>query len=130
MARWRKFLLVLEASGFLLAARAALWTLPFARLMASLHGRSRGPTGTAAADIRRIRWAVETAARRLPVSLTCLPQALAAAWMLQARGHAPELLYGVSAGFAAHAWVELEGMPVVGHRAAVGFTVLARFPAD
>ncbi len=128
MARWRKILLLLEACGFLLAARAALWALPFARLMTSLHWHSLTASRNARADIRCIRWAVEAAARHLPVSLTCLPQALAAAWMLQARGHAPDLLYGVSAGFAAHAWVELEGMPVVGHRAAAGFTVLTRFP--
>jgi Transglutaminase-like superfamily len=102
--------------------------------MASLHGRiapnePRSASGNAPADVRRTRWAVEAAARHLPVSLPCLPQALAAAWMLQSRGHAPSLLYGVAPhGFEAHAWVELEGMPVVGHRAAAGFTVLARFP--
>ena|SRR5271165_1585267 len=136
MPPWRKFLalpfglqrLLLEACCFLLAARAALGMLSFARLMASLRWRSRSTSGTVQADIRGIRWAVEAAARHLPLSLTCLPQALAAAWMLQLRGHAPGLLYGVSAGFAAHAWVELEGMPVVGHRATGGFTVLARFP--
>lgn len=137
MVRPRKFLalsfarqrLLLEACCFLLLARIALWTLSFSRLMTSLHGRSGSARGSALAHVREIRWAVEAAAHHVPVSLTCLPQALAAAWMLQIRGHAPGLVYGVSAaGFAAHAWVELEGMPVVGHRAADGFTVLARFP--
>lgn len=128
MARWRRVLLLGEACGFLLAARAALWALPFTPLMASLQWHARAAARNAPADIGRTRWAVEAAARRLPFLFTCLPQALAAAWMLQMRGHAPGLLYGVSPGFAAHAWVELEGMPVVGHRAASGFTVLARFP--
>jgi hypothetical protein len=128
MAGWRRALLLAEACGFLLAARAGLWALPFAGLMTSLQWHSRTAASNAPADIRRTRWAVEAATRHLPFSLTCLPQALAAAWMLQARGHAPELLYGVSTGFAAHAWVELEGMPVVGHRAAGEFTVLTRFP--
>ncbi|HEY1755099.1 MAG TPA: lasso peptide biosynthesis B2 protein [Bryobacteraceae bacterium] len=121
--------LLLEACWFLLVARLGLWTLSFTRLMATLHGRSRTARATPQEDIRDTRWAVEASARRLPWSLTCLPQALAAAWMLQRRGHAPALVYGVSQGFAAHAWVELEGVPVVGDRAAGGFTVLARFPA-
>jgi hypothetical protein len=89
--------------------------------------------GDAAEWIRQIRWAVKTMARHSPLPLICLPQALAAMWMLQSRGFAPRLLYGVRTdrtnGFSAHAWVELDGAPVVGHRVAAGFTVLAGFPA-
>jgi len=127
--------LLVEAGFFLLLARAELAILPFARAMASLAGRSESELRRNAGDwIRQIRWAVETMARHSPLPLTCLPQALAAAWMLQSRGLAPRLVYGVRTdrtnGFSAHAWVELDEAPVVGHRAAAGFTELASFPVD
>jgi hypothetical protein len=125
--------LLVEAGFFLLLARVELAILPFARIMSGLAGRSEGELrGNAGEWIRQIRWAVETMAQHSPLPLTCLPQALAATWMLQSRGFAPRLLYGVRTdrtnGFSAHAWVELHGAPVVGHRAAVGFTLLAGFP--
>lgn len=142
MGLWRKFRaasktdrrLLGEAGFFLLLARAELAILPFARVMASLAGRGESELrGTAGESIRQIRWAVEAVARHSPIPLMCLPQALAATWMLQSRGYAPRLLYGVrtdrTKGFSAHAWVELDGAPVVGHRAAAGFTVLTAFPA-
>jgi hypothetical protein len=141
MNRWRKLRaishsdrrLLWEAGFFLLLARVELIILPFARIVAGLGTRGRSPAGENAGEqVRRVRWAVEAVARHSPSPLTCLPQALAASWMLQARGHAPRMIYGVATdpakGFSAHAWVELEGAPVVGHRAARGFTVLASFP--
>jgi hypothetical protein len=53
--------------------------------------------------------------------------------MLTARGGRPLLHYGVArtaAGLEAHAWVEMERRPVIGHRAANSFTLLATFPAE
>ena len=83
-------------------------------------------------QIPRVGWAVETTARLSPWTLACLPQALAAWWMLRSRGYSARLMYGVSndvkTGFSAHAWVEVDGMAVVGGRAARGFTVLTSFP--
>jgi len=83
-------------------------------------------------QIPRVGWAVETTARLSPSTLTCLPQALAAWWMLRSRGHSARLMYGVSkdgkTGFLAHAWVEVGGIAVVGGRAAREFTVLTSFP--
>ncbi len=122
--------LLFEAALRLLQAWAMLHLVPFDKMVATLmHGHGSG----AAAEIKTVRWAVETAARNLPLPLTCLPQAFAACWMLAARGGRPLLHYGVAktaAGFAAHAWVEMDGHPVVGHRAAGRFSLLATFAAE
>ena len=126
---WRFFA---EACVRILFARGALKLLPFARVVSLLGTARHAPTPVDRTLVRRMRWAVEAAARHLPLSLTCLPQALAATWMLQARGFAPRMHYGVAAaeigGFEAHAWVELDGIPVVGHRVAPHFTRLTSFP--
>jgi hypothetical protein len=137
MAKWHKALalpraeraLLIEAARRLLQAWVMLRFLPFKRVVATL-GDNRKRSGTP--DIRQVRWSVETAARNLPLPLTCLPQAFAASWMLLARGGTPRLHYGVAktqTGFQAHAWVELDGKPVIGHHVANRFTLLATFPA-
>jgi hypothetical protein len=124
--------LLIEACIRILVARVALKLLPFARVISLLVAPNHVGAPADLTLIRRVRWAVETAARRLPLSLTCLPQAFAALWMLQTRGLAPQMHYGVAAcetgGVEAHAWVELEGMPVVGQREAARFKRLATFP--
>jgi hypothetical protein len=124
--------LLIEACIRILVARVALKLLPFARVISLLVAPNHGGAPADQALIRRVRWAIETAARHLPLSLTCLPQAFAALGMLQARGLAPQMHYGVAAckagGFEAHAWVELEGMPVVGQREAPRFERLTSFP--
>jgi hypothetical protein len=139
MSRWRKFAalstsdrrLLFEAALLLFRARVELAIRPFAKVVC--HVPPGGAPGTAA-EVPRMGWAVETVARSSPVPLTCLPQALAAWWMLRSRGHQARLIYGVSkdrhTGFAAHAWVELNGIAVVGGRAARGFTVLTSFPQE
>ena len=143
MNRWRKSAalpasdrrLLFEAAFLLLRARLKLAILPFAKVVDPHSGpRTCARASRAAEQIPRVRWAVETTARLIPLSLTCLPQALTAWWMLQSRGHAAKLMYGVSnnvqTGFAAHAWVEVDGIAVVGGRAARGFTVLTSFPIE
>ena len=57
----------------------------------------------------------KVAGRRAPLAATCLPQALAVHAVLRRRGLDPELKIGVrkgEAGFEAHAWVELAGLPL------------------
>ncbi|HYO78407.1 MAG TPA: lasso peptide biosynthesis B2 protein [Thermoanaerobaculia bacterium] len=61
--------------------------------------------------------AIERAARRLPLRTNCLDQALALAWTLRAAGIASEVRFGVrrdDAALAAHAWVEHDGMRLLG----------------
>src|SRR5258708_5767258 len=141
MNRWRKFAalpasdmrLLFEAALLLLLARVELAILPFAKVVATHPGQTpcAGALG-AVEQIPRGGWAVETTARLSPLPLTCLPQAVAAWWMLQSRGHSARLMYGVSndreTGFSAHAWVEVDGIAVVGGKAAREFTVLTSFP--
>lgn len=139
MNRWRKFAalpkadrrLLFEGALLLLWAKAKLTIRPFAKVV---QHRPRAGSQGAVEQIPRVGWAVETAARNSPFPLTCLPQALAVWWMLRSRGHAARLIYGVSTdretGFAAHAWVEVDGTPVVGGKAAQGFTVLTSFPQE
>ena len=141
MNRWRKFAalpksdgwLLFEAALFLLWAWVKLAILPFAKVVKTHPGRRpRAAVWGAVENIPRVGWAVETTARHSPLPLTCLPQALAAWWMLQSRGYPARLIYGVSndqeAGFSAHAWVEVDEIAVVGGKAARAFTVLTRFP--
>lgn len=107
---------LLRAWLTLLAARAAIWFLPFKtarRLLAP--GSGGAPTSSLTPD--RINWAVGVARRFVP-SATCLPQALAVEALLARGGHPAELQIGVrktDAGeFEAHAWVESGGRIVVG----------------
>lgn len=138
MAKWHKLFalprveraLLIEASLRLLQAWALLRLRPFKAVAATLDREPRPAAGPP--DIAAISRAVTRAARHLPLGLTCLPQAFAAAWMVRARGGRPRLHYGVAKtaeGFESHAWVELDGMPVLGHRVAGRFTKLATFPA-
>lgn len=139
MVPWAK-IIALHAQDRRLTAEAALrlvqaWLMlrivPFRMLTATVSVRDASHRDMA--DIRPIREAIARAVRHLPVSMTCLPQAFAAVWMLQARGARPHLLYGVAktdTGFEAHAWVEVDGQPVVGHGVAARFAVLAIFPSS
>ena len=107
--------LALRAAGWLIAARIALWTLPFAQVqeLVARAGARRGAVGTAPG---RLAWAVETTARSIPKA-SCLTQALAAQVMLERSGERPDLRIGVATdkgAFEAHAWLELNGRPLVG----------------
>jgi transglutaminase superfamily protein len=72
---------------------------------------------------------VTAVARRLPWHPTCLRQALAVQRMLRRRGIASRLHLGVAgAGVnAAHAWVTVDGRPVVGRRGIERFVPIAAF---
>jgi hypothetical protein len=136
MAGWRRFMtgtagerrLVIEAALLLVLVRIGLRFLAFATLLrlvdrlARRRGEpARAPAGGSAGDLaRQVAWAVTAVGRRLPGSMTCLSEALAAAVMLQRRGYAPQLRVGVQARgdgskpLKAHAWLECEGHIVVG----------------
>ena len=102
-----------EAFALLCAARVALAVVPVRRLV-GVGGA--GGTG----DAGRVRWAVESVARRSPVRFVCFPQCLAAEWMLRRRGIGSVLHYGVrrdeAAGgkLLAHTWLECGGNRLIG----------------
>ena len=81
--------------------------------------RTRARRGSPARDEDRILWAVSTAAAALPLGRTCLSEALTAHWLLAAAGRSSTIRFGIAAGeprsrFAAHAWIESEGRPLLG----------------
>jgi hypothetical protein len=129
MGTWRAFRrlapqrrrLVLEATAFHLLARLSMLWYPGAglRRLARLWQAAADRTGLRPADHDDVAWAVAAAAARLPFATTCLIDALVADAMLRRRHHSPELRFGVrrpepSSPLTAHAWVDCEGVLVVG----------------
>ncbi|WP_114392887.1 lasso peptide biosynthesis B2 protein [Oleisolibacter albus] len=135
--RWRRppadYGLLAEAVLCLAVARLALLLLPF-RTLARLMVRAGGDreSGLQAPErVRRVGWAVRTAARRGPVPAVCFPQGLAAQMMLARRRVGSRLYYGLKqadGALKAHVWVRAAGCDVVGGREAPGFAVVATFP--
>ena len=119
--------LFVEAAAFVVIAEIALRVVGLAPLLKTLRtGRSANLDPRTA---RRIGQAVDRAGDS--VRATCLRRAIAAAWMLRARGARPTLHYGVAKGDGttiAHAWLELDGTSIVGAAQAARFTLLASFP--
>jgi hypothetical protein len=113
--------LVLRTLAPLIAMRAAIWTLTFARVNRIANAMSR-PMRIDASGVRpspdRIAWAVGVASRVVPRGDNCLVRALATGIMLRRYGHPSELKIGVMkpAGgrFEAHAWLESGGSVVIG----------------
>jgi hypothetical protein len=109
--------LALQAALWLVAARIALWAFPYAKVSAlAAKAGHRASNGAPAPAPGRLAWAVETTARSIPQA-TCLTQALAAQVMLERSGQSPEIHLGVATdkdAFEAHAWLELDGRPLVG----------------
>ncbi len=136
--RWRSlgladWALLAEALFLVTVAAMVVALLPFARI-GQLASRPAKPAGRPLepALAQRIRWAVEAVARRMPFRAKCFENGLAAQWMLRRRGYASTLFYGATmkaaVPLAAHVWVRVGDLDIVGCDNAADFTVLARFP--
>jgi Transglutaminase-like superfamily len=115
--RW----LLIRAALLLWSTKLGLWLLPFQtlrRLLAKFAPRPARVPGTDRLSRERVVWAVETAARHMPLANTCLTQALAAQVLLAQRGYPALLRIGVVKGendnLQAHAWLESGGEVVIG----------------
>jgi hypothetical protein len=113
--------LLARATLLLVAMRLGLWLLPFQtlrRLLGTLAVTSARLRDTEASSKEGIVWAVETAARHIPLASTCLTQALAVQMLLTRRGYPALLHIGVvtvgNNELQAHAWVESAGEVVIG----------------
>ncbi|MFC1889580.1 lasso peptide biosynthesis B2 protein [Thermodesulfobacteriota bacterium] len=113
--------LLLKTLSLLWAIRLGLWILPFNRLRNLLVQWSSKPSDLPKANEfyrDRVSWAVATAERFIPGKKTCLVQALAVQVMLTRRALPADLRLGVvkdeSEGLRAHAWVESDGVIVIG----------------
>ncbi|MFN8536335.1 MAG: lasso peptide biosynthesis B2 protein [Thermomicrobiales bacterium] len=137
MGRLRKLLalsgaerrLLIRALPLVVLVRVALWVLPFRRLR-RWQGRWATPAASVRGDeamIPPVVRAVTLASRAVP-GASCLTQALAAQVLLARRGCPSELRLGVGRGadrrFAAHAWLEYDGRPIIGEFEAGRFTPL------
>ena len=107
--------------------------LPAWERMADRLSAVRSAHSTAAATAQDVAWAVRTAGRLIPRA-SCLTQALAAKLILSRRGYASRLGIGVARGPAhglrAHAWLEVNGLVVVGGSSVEEFTPLLVMPTE
>jgi hypothetical protein len=124
-------LLLAEALALTLLARAATALLPFPLLLRLLV---RVPEAAAAADspiIAHICHAVSRIAHWPFRWAVCLPQALAAHWMLARRAIPSQIQFGVrscSGALSSHAWLVCNGRHILGHRAGLTYQPVFEFP--
>ena len=119
------------ALGVRLCALVLLRVVSFGRLQAwgllAARMSPRRSDGGATTE-RAVAWAVATAAALLPVADSCLADALAAHWLLAACGCRSTIRFGVRRGASpplhAHAWVESNGVVIVGAAPPYAFTPL------
>ena len=109
--------LLLRAAVLVAGVRLALWTMPFRWVRLVLGVRRAVSPSLEAIRVRRLAWAVQAAARRIP-GASCLTQALALQYLLARAGHTAEVHIGVAKhcarGFEAHAWLEYRGEILAG----------------
>lgn len=135
IARWMRLgrlrqLLLIEASIALAAASAAVRLLPFKR---AVRLGSRSLSAVRLQDVTPdARWAVKTAAHRLPWKAVCFQQGLALQWMLRRRGVDARLHYGIARDEAgeleAHVWITAGDRVIIGEDEAPRFQRVAIFP--
>ena len=106
----RDLVVLAEALVCVSLIRLALWLVPFRYLRPT-------PRVAVPHDTDRLTWAILAAASVVPKS-SCLVRAMAAQRLFARHGHASDLHIGVAQsveeGFAAHAWLDLGGEPVIG----------------
>jgi transglutaminase superfamily protein len=132
---WQDRLLLLEAVLWLAIGGLAIAILPFRHIGFLAAHPIRGPKPPYEArltKLRRVRWAIVTAAKRVPWHALCFQQGLAAQLMLRRRGVPSVLYYGAAqddcSGLSMHVWVRDGDIDVVGGEIASHFAVLATFP--
>jgi hypothetical protein len=125
--------LLIKASFLLLSIQFGLFFLPFKQQYRLLVRFSNLPASPRANDpfyLQQVVSAITKASRHLLGPNTCLPQALAAIILLRRHGFPVHLIIGVRKDefgiFKAHAWVENEGIVVIGgyHLELESYTIL------
>ena len=113
--------LLFQALAAILAMRAGVWTLPFARtrrLADAMSHPMRADSSGVRPSPEKIAWAVATASRAVPSGGNCLVRALATGIVLKRYRYPSELKIGVKkpldGHFGAHAWLESGGIVVIG----------------
>lgn len=132
-ASLRRVLMVAEAAALLTLARILIRCLPFRTLSRrAVAGGSEKPDISPGqeATAARIRAAIRRAASSWAV---CLPQALAANWMLRWRGIGSTLCLGVrrdphDGRMNSHAWLRVGDSILIGGSQACNFVPVAELP--
>lgn len=104
------------AAGVVVAVRLGLFTCPYRLVVRATEGLARVPAWLPSQSATRIGQRVQRISARTPAA-TCLVQALAAFVLLAWHGRPSTIRYGVrrvSGELEAHAWVEHDGVIVVG----------------
>jgi len=118
--RLRAQMRTVRAGALLCLARLLVAAVPF-----RVWRRGLGPDEPCdeqldPATARRLAAHVERAARRLPFTVKCLPQAMALSWQLRRRGAAHRIVFAVrpseqrGAADLLHAWVEYQDRIILG----------------
>lgn len=116
---WRLRARTIEAMAGLIAARAVIAFVPLAHWHGHF-GQAGSISSEGLAEARRLAAHVRRGAARLPIETKCLPQALALSRMLRRRKIAHRLTIAArptavrGAGDDLHAWIELDGVIVLG----------------
>ncbi len=129
----REHFLVIEALLALTWAKLLVQLVPFKRLAPRLGQRESNTPPTISpvdrAHAVEISWAVQAVARHVPLGFVCLPQAIAAKWMLRRRHITSTLYLGVprsegSTAIIPHAWLRAGDKIVTGEAAAAGHVAI------
>lgn len=109
--------LVVEIVRTYVRIRRRLRYSDFQSVVRELHA-AEGAEGTAASDPDRLGRAVTRTLKLLPTDSRCLMQSLVLTDLLTRRGIRSSLVIGVAPApqFAAHAWVETAGRPLLPSR--------------
>ena len=120
---WAEKHLLVQVTLLLGGTRIALSLFPFKsvqRFLAWSSGKAVDRSVDREAYCNRVIWAINAVGRRILDDKPCLPQALVAQWLLRRRGYPATLRIGVTRDEAgqllAHAWVESEGVILIGGR--------------
>lgn len=134
--------MALEAAFFLLAARLLVkhvrmarwrrWVVTGQGMDASADASGEKPLCPTTRPVpRKVGRVVARVAEFVPFEAVCLPQAMAAQWMLRRRGIGSRLFYGFrrrpGSDLELHAWLTTDGEGVVGYRDAQTYCIFPGF---
>jgi hypothetical protein len=111
--------ILVKAFFLLIMIRLGLWFLPFRTLQRTLERLFQYPvtSNRKSPSPEKVSWAVVAVSQYIPAA-TCLAQALTLQTLLSREGIHSDLALGVArddkTGITAHAWVEIDGMVIIG----------------
>jgi hypothetical protein len=130
--------LLIEALALLCWARLLIRVVPF-RWIAPHLGRPMAESPVDVGDAPRqlalrVAWAVQAVAHHVPLGFACLPQAVAAKWMLRRRRLPSTLYLGLQRqkeyATTAHAWLRVGDVILTGRHESSNHTVVATFAEE